>query len=570
MRQYISVQKYFNKLAIREIVDGHYVKEEKTFKPYLFEENSKGTYLDFNQEKTLDKVDFPSFSEMNKALKDSVVEDDDGISVNTKHYWGCKDPCIQYINDTVDNKPRYDTFDTSNLIYSIIDIEVMTRIKNPDGTWFDGGFPEAADARFPINAICDYRSDDKKYHVFTTAKWDMDNSQLEYKNEVDYHFCEDEKHLLDDWLKFWAKNTPHIISGWNNKTFDIPYIINRIKRLSLEKIGDSFDDDSVKEANKDNFFDGASLSPFGHIDVKHEKDQFGHITSLYSILGVATLDYLDLYKKYRYKPREKYTLAYISACELNGEHKLEFEGTHGTLYWDDPQFFIDYNIQDVRCIVKFEELLQFINLACFISYYSGVNIEDSYSPIKVWETLLYKTALNEHNIVMPIRMKMPARESYEGAYVHPPKPGLYGAVASYDYTSLYPSIIMALYTGADVVCKGEYRNNLQKTVKNMLKESKDPLAKKMNACINKDGTFVDFYINNDIPKEVVEFLHTNGLSMTPNLEFFKVNMKSVFVDLVNDLFKNRKADKKTSFKYKHMAQEIKEELEKRGINIGEH
>jgi len=85
--------------------------------------------------------------------------------------------------------------------------------------------------------------------------------------------------------------------------------------------------------------------------------------------------------------------------------------------------------------------------------------------------------------------------------------------------------------------------------------------------IIQTGIFNEYYINNDIPVSVTEYLKENGVSLTTNCEFFDVTRKSIMIDLIAKLFKERKADKKTSFNYKHEAQDIAEELEKRGVKI---
>ncbi len=41
--------------------------------------------------------------------------------------------------------------------------------------------------------------------------------------------------LIQEFLSFWQKNQPDIITGWNTEFFDIPYICNRIKNLYDEK-----------------------------------------------------------------------------------------------------------------------------------------------------------------------------------------------------------------------------------------------------------------------------------------------------------------------------------------------
>ena len=39
-----------------------------------------------------------------------------------------------------------------------------------------------------------------------------------------------------EFMKFWIKNYPDVITGWNTKFFDIPYLFNRIRNLVDEKV----------------------------------------------------------------------------------------------------------------------------------------------------------------------------------------------------------------------------------------------------------------------------------------------------------------------------------------------
>ncbi len=377
--------------------------------------------------------------------------------------------------------------------------------------------------------IINYRELDNYYVVKIKSITDLNTEYEMYDIETDTHY-------------FYANG----IKTHNCKTFDMPYIINRFKNLYGE--------------------DKASgLSPWNKVVLRSETTAFGSV-EYYQIYGVNILDYLDLYKKYRYVPREKYTLDYISRCENPDDVKLRFEGTHGSLYYDDPVFFVDYNIQDVRCVVCFERDLKFISLVCYLSYFSGINFEDNYSPVKVWETLIYRYAMDNKKVVpFKTRDREIKKESYEGAYVHPPVPGLKHAIASFDYTSLYPSIMRLWYTGDDVHQKGEDRQKLYDGLMNVMKNDKN--CTEMYKEIVQTGIFNEFYINNDIPVSVTEYLKENGVSLTTNCEFFDVSRKSIMIDLIANLFKERKADKKTSFNYKHEAQDILEELNRRGVKI---
>ena len=533
-RQYINVCRNSSSYLIRELVNGHEVFRKESIQPILFTVTSNKTkYRDFYNKTYLEEHVLNSVGEMKELIEQNKDFENE--------IWGSNDLVSQYLYYA-----NYNEKDQNAIKISFLDIEVCTREKIGD-EWIDGGFPLAENAKFPINAICDYRSDTKKYHVFTTAPgWEREKSQLKYADEVEYHYCKTEADLLKKWYLFYKTNLPHVITGWNVKTFDIPYIINRIKNLYGEE-----------KSNK--------LSPWNKVIPRTEKTAFGSI-DFYQIYGISILDYLDLYKKYRYVPREKYTLDYISRCENPDDVKLRFEGTHGSLYYDDPVFFVDYNIQDVRCVVCFERDLKFISLVCYLSYFSGINFEDNYSPVKVWETLIYRYAMDNYKVIpFKTRDREIKKESYEGAYVHPPVPGLKHCISSFDFTSLYPSIMRLWYTGDDVHQKGEDRNKLYDGLISVMKE--DPNSRDMLKEILQTGIFNEYYINNDIPEKVTEYLKENGVSLTTNCEFFDVTRKSVMIELISNLFKERKADKKTSFNYKHKTQDILEELEKRGIKV---
>ena len=534
-RQYVNVARAGGFILARELVDGKECMKREKVHPVAFRTTSKKTeWRSFRDDCYLDEHWFDSVGDLNRFLDDNKEWENE--------VYGCNDLVIQHIWNA-----EYDEKDTSRLNISFLDIEVCTRQKVGD-EWIDGGFPEAKDARFPINAICDYRSNDKIYHVFTTApEWTPEKSQLKYCDQVEYIYCKSEVELLRKWLNFWMKSYPHIITGWNVKTFDIPYIVNRLNNLFGEK--------AAKNA----------LSPWKMINARVEKTPFGSI-DWYDVVGISILDYLELYKKYRFVPREKYTLDYISRCENPEDVKLRFEGTHGSLYYDDPAFFVDYNIQDVRCVVCFERDLQFISLAAYLSYFSGINFEDSFSPVKVWETLIYRHGMERH-MVVPWKFKDREihKEHYEGAYVHSPVPGLKKCIASFDFTSLYPSIMRLWNTGDDVHKKGEERTELKNEFMNLLGSSEE--CRPMLEEISKTGIFNEFYIEHDMPQVVTEWLQDKGVSISTNCEFFDVTRTSIIIELISTLFKERKADKKEAFRLKHLAQDAKEELAKRGVSV---
>ena len=90
--------------------------------------------------------------------------------------------------------------------------------------------------------------------------------------------------MLLEFLKFWCKNHPDILTGWNVKFFDLPYLMNRMRYI--------FDNDTINK-----------MSPWNFVNA--DRIQLGQKNQQYwNILGVSVLDYFDLYKKFTYVRQE--------------------------------------------------------------------------------------------------------------------------------------------------------------------------------------------------------------------------------------------------------------------------
>ena len=227
--------------------------------------------------------------------------------------------------------------------------------------------------------------------------------------------------MLLEFLKFWCKNHPDIVTGWNVKFFDIPYIMNRMRFI--------FDNDTINK-----------MSPWNYVNA--DRIQLGKKNQQYwNILGVSVLDYFDLYKKFTYVRQESYRLNYIAKVEL-GESKLEnpYE-TFKDFYTKDYQRFVEYNIQDVELVDKLEDKMKLIELCLTMAYEAKVNYTDVYSQVRCWDTIIYNHLLKK-NIIIPPREDHDKDTQYEGAYVKDPQLGLHNWIVSFDLNSLYPHLIM--------------------------------------------------------------------------------------------------------------------------------
>jgi DNA polymerase elongation subunit (family B) len=273
-------------------------------------------------------------------------------------------------------------------------------------------FPKPEKVKYPINLISVHSSKTGQIDTFGlrpyTGKSDL------VKN---YHCCPDEKRMLEGFILWFRKQKFDIVTGWNCKFFDIPYIINRCNSLGIEK----------------------SLSP---INIYKENTGGGYHVEKggYTIAGISILDGRDLYKNFVYEKQVSYSLGAIGLKECK-EGKLEFEGTINTLFATDWNKFVEYNIQDVILTTKIEAIKKHIELAINFCYQALIPFERIFSSISLITGYVIRY-LHERDMVYPTRDKNQKKdEKFPGAYVMA-KEGFYKYLMNFDVKSMYPHMIM--------------------------------------------------------------------------------------------------------------------------------
>jgi DNA polymerase elongation subunit (family B) len=310
-------------------------------------------------------------------------------------------------------------FDASQVSIWTIDIEVES----------DDGFPEPSKADHPVISITMKQRGSDEYHVWGMQSYDAGENVL-------YRVCKDEHTLMTNFLDWWKEHTPDIITGWNSRTFDLPYLINRMTKLS------GFD-----EAKK--------FSPWGLVSESSYFDE-GMKSQIYNITGVEQIDYLEIFKKFTLNTwgrQESYRLDNIAHVVL-GENKLSYEehGSLHTLYKEDFQKFIDYNIKDVELVDKLDEKLGLIELCMSMAYRGGVNYIDALGTTNIWDSIIYRL-LNQKMIACPPKVERP-KSDFMGGYVKAPVVGSHDWVTSFDLASLYPNIIVQYNMSPETVLDG--------------------------------------------------------------------------------------------------------------------
>ena len=470
MNFYTYVGLIKNKIYCRWFQDDNEYSSNETFQPTMYVTAPP----DKCQYKTLDGEpvghvkfdDIPSCKDFIKQYK------------NIKNYpiYGNTNYMVQYISEKYPSKIRWNY---NKLKIYTIDIEVSA----------EDGFPDIQTASSEITAITVHDSISNTYFVWGTGSYVPHDDT---KN-INYNECEDEEELLDSFYHWWTTNYPNIITGWNCKFFDIPYLINRYKHFEHFKVN--------------------NLSPSGVIN---DRSVFiaGRENYYYTIPGISILDYLDLYKKFTYKVRESYRLDYIGFVEL-GLKKVAVGEVQGyDLYKTNYQKFIEYNIRDVEIVEKLDEKMKLLELVVTIAYESKINFEDVFSPVRTWDSIIYNF-LKKRNVVIPNKGEESDRTDFVGAYVKEPQTGLHNWVMSFDLNSLYPHLIQ------------QY---------NISPETKTDIIKDIT---------VDKLLSQEID---TKFLKDNNSCMTPNGQCFTNQYKGFLPQLMEDMYNERVEFKKKMLK----------------------
>ena len=458
MKFYTNFIRVGNCIHVRGYNNGKKFHDKVEYNPTLYLPSQKPT-----EYKTLDgKYVLPVLQGSMRDANDFIKQYE---NVDNFNFYGSTNYPYVYINEIYQGRIDYDI---KLIRIANIDIEVGS----------ENGFPQPASALEPITAIA-VKLDDMIY-VFGCGQYNN------YRDDVDYKMCRDEKDLIEKFLQFWREKDPDVITGWNIKGFDIPYLYNRILRL--------FDDKMAKK-----------LSPIGIINEREytKNSMYGQEKEVDITLGgISTLDYIELYKKFTYAQQESYRLDNIATVEL-GEKKLDYSefGNLHQLYKLDYQKFIEYNIGDVELVDKLEDKMKLIEMAFALAYDAKVNYPDVFTQVRMWDCLTHNY-LMERNIVVPQKRTTSKDSAYAGAYVKDPIVGMHEWVVSFDLNSLYPHLMMQYNISPETLVVGKH---IQMSVDDFLEGYHEP---DFEHCIAANGHFFRKDVRGFLP-EMMERMYAD-------------------------------------------------------------
>lgn len=485
MRLYTNLTIYGNQALVRGIENGKRFQFKDTFNPKLFVPKKNAGAAEYHNlfGEPLDMIEFGDINDAREFIKNY-----DGVSNMKIH--GQTNWQYQYITEKY---PGQIDFDINDVDIWAMDIETTS----------EAGFPNVDNAIEEILLITLENLSTREIHT-----WGTRGNYI--REGMAYHNCQSEAELIREFMAFWARRTPDVVTGWNIGLFDIPYLVNRIEKVAGESVMKQF-------------------SPWRQ--VKRRDVQFANKTmTSFDIVGVNILDYLDLYKKFTYGAQESYKLDYICKQEL-GVGKLEnpYE-TFKEFYNNDWEKFVEYNIIDTQRINQLEDKMKLIELAITMAYDAKCLYGDVFSAVRTWDCVLYNHLWDQNIVVHPRDTSRPDR-SIEGAYVQEPVPGKYDWVVSFDATSLYPSIIMQYNMSPETLVRPQDDYKVDVTVDSLLTASPD----------------LNYLKDSDLN----ECLTANGYH-------FSRHKRGLFPEIVEKLFKDRQMYKKKMIEAQKLYEETKD------------
>lgn len=372
-------------------------------------------------------------------------------------------------------------------------------------------------------------------------KFELNGKTYDFK--VRYLKCKDERNILENYFKLVEKLDPLYVFAWNGEGFDFSYLYNR----------------TIKNCLEPNF------SKYGNGELKTTKFANGKNVYALEVNGTFYMDFIDVYKKYTYTPRDSYSLDNIAKIET-GEGKVnhncfssfdgfrtgkdyimpserpidDFEAKIYDAYKNNDfelaakishNMFIKYGIIDTYLLYLIDEKLKLSFTMLMLSSLMGVNGKDILGTTKPWSQLIQNYTYFENKIIPDFEDKN-ISVSIKGGLVPEPQKGRLKDVFSVDINSAYPLLSMSGFNMSPETYIPEHK------IPEDLKILRDELFNDED----EYRRYTDYKL-----KKLNEFsnlLKKYNFSCGINGCFFTREFEGIIPKLVKKFYSSRKAEKK--------------------------
>ena len=213
-----------------------------------------------------------------------------------------------------------------------------------------------------------------------------------------------------------------------------------------------------------------------------------------------------------------------------GENKVESPANNfQDWFLNHFDSFISYNAKDSQLVAKMDDKMKLLDLIISMTYLVKCNFNDVFGPVNTWDVFVYNHLHNKKIAIPPHTQKIGGE--FEGAWVKDVVPGLYGWVMTFDFASLYPTIVRQW---------------------NISPETLDS---------RKENIRPDDLINTE--EGLSKYAFDNDLTIAANGTLYHKDSTGIIPELMGYLLDGRKITKKEMIKKQQEYQSICEEISKR-------
>ena len=210
MRFYTNTVVVGNDVLVRGYEDGRSVMFREKYQPTLFVKSKRDSKYHTLDGIPVEPIQPGTIRDCREFFK--KYQDVEGFEI-----YGNERYVYQYISDKYpENEIKWDI---SKIKLVTMDIEVQAEQGFPD--------PESCAEEMLTISIQDYAT--KKIYTWGRKPYTPSQDNVTY-----FHF-EEEIDMMNAFLGWWKQNTPDVVTGWNVRLYDIPYLCGRISRIMGEK-----------------------------------------------------------------------------------------------------------------------------------------------------------------------------------------------------------------------------------------------------------------------------------------------------------------------------------------------
>ena len=262
-----------------------------------------------------------------------------------------------------------------------------------------------------------------------------------FKTSLDYiEFVDSESSLIEKFKETIENYKPDILTGYFSDGFDLPYIKTRADKYRIKlDIGVDFSELKVKSGRETS----VAINGLTHLDIFKfiKKIMRGTMeTDSYDLNSVAS-ELLD-------EKKQDVSLAELAGAWDSGHQDLEKFCAYNL-----HDSFLTYNLA-VKMMPTIIEMVKIVGIPVYDVNRMG------FSQLVEWYIMKQAPQFNEIAPNKPNYNEVQGRRlnTYQGAFVYEPKPGLFRDIVVFDFRSLYPTILSSHNIGPDAIncgcCEG--------------------------------------------------------------------------------------------------------------------